>query len=153
MNTGERRRLLGLYNSCLFVLCNRLADLNDRELDRGPSSARNARQIAHHLADTEILSSARLRLLLVGDDPYFRSFDEAKFSDRLEYERPMHLALALVRAARQLNWQLLWHLREEDWQRRGRHEEYGEFSIEDWLIRAANDAQDHLLQLHNLLAT
>jgi hypothetical protein len=146
----QRVQLIERYASGLNDACKAIERLAPAELDAAAEGEWCARQIAHHLADTELFRSTRLRLLLAEDDPFIPSFDEAHFARVLHYERPIEASLALVRATLATNLALLERIGEEEWLRSGRHQEFGAFSIEDWLERAANHGPEHLAQLGGL---
>jgi hypothetical protein len=151
MTASERRELMERYASGLDAVTELLSRFDARQLDESPHGEWSARQIAHHLADTELFRSTRLRTLLAEDAPLLASFDESSFAERLFYERPIEASLALLRAATETNLALLACLDEADWQRAGTHEELGPFSVEAWLQRAANHAHEHAGQLRGLL--
>jgi len=130
--------------------CGLLASRDGADLDTAADGEWSARQIAHHLADTELFRSTRLRLL-AEDAPFIPSFDEAHFARVLHYDRPIGNSLVLVRATLDTNLALLERLGEQDWLRAGTHEEFGAFSVSDWLQRAANHGHEHAAQLRGLL--
>jgi len=49
----------------------------------------SAREIVHHLADSEMTSAIRLRRLLAEDKPVINGYDEAECARRLHYDRPI----------------------------------------------------------------
>src|SRR5687767_6220590 len=79
--------------------------LTDAQLDQpaadDPTNGWTARQIVHHLADSEMTSAIRLRRLLAEDDPVIAAYDENAFARRLHYdERPIGASLDAMAAAR-----------------------------------------------------
>ena len=111
----------------------------------------SAREIVHHLGDSESTSAFRLRKLLVEDNAIIEGYDQDQFATRLRYnERDMAPALEAFRAARESTLQILNTMSEEDWQRVGTHTESGHYSTETWLTIYANHAHNHAAQIRRL---
>jgi hypothetical protein len=106
-----------------------------------------ARQVVHHLADSEMTSAIRLRRLLAEDDPVIAGYDEETFAKVLRYDRPVDASLRALEAARATSAELLDLLTEEDWARAGTHTESGRYGVEDWLRIYAAHAHDHAAQI------
>src|SRR5262245_1032304 len=86
----------------------------------------SAAEIVQHLADSEMTSAIRLRILLVEDNPVIQGYDQDQYSTKLRYnERDIAPALEAFRAARATTAQLLERMTEEDWRREGQHNETG----------------------------
>ncbi len=100
-----------------------LDGLTDRQLDRpDPDGGWTARQVTHHLADSEMTSAIRFRLLPCEDNPQIHGYDEADFARRLFYaQRSIAPALAALKAAHDTTAQIIEHLSDSDWQRTGSH--------------------------------
>ena len=111
----------------------------------------SAREIVHHLGDSETTSAGRLRTLLVQDNPVIQGYDQDQYATRLHYnERDMAPALEAFRSARATTTQLLSLMSEEDWQREGTHTESGRYTVEDWLRIYAAHAHNHAAQIRRL---
>jgi hypothetical protein len=94
----------------------------------------SAREIVHHLGDSESFSAGRLRKLLVEDNAVIQGYDQDEYAEKLRYnERDMAPALEAFRSARETTTQLLGLMNEDDWQREGTHTESGRYTIENWL--------------------
>jgi uncharacterized damage-inducible protein DinB len=128
--------------------------LSDEELDHEPADGGwSARTVVHHLADSEMMSAARLRLLLAEDAPVIQGYDENELARRLHYDtRPLGPSLAALRAARESTAAVLALLSEEDWSRSGSHTESGDYSVEMWLEIYAEHAHDHVGQIERAVA-
>ena len=125
-----------------------LADLDETELDRRPSDdGWTARQVAHHLADSEAMAYTRLRRLVADADPRIEGYDEPRWAERLHYDRPIRESIAVVRAVRAASLSLLEALTEEEWQREGVHSESGAYSVARWLEIYAIHPHDHAAQI------
>ena len=152
MDHDERAGLLQRYADGAAEVRKALQDLTDAELDArphdDPTSGWTARQVAHHLADSEMTSAIRLRRLLAEDDPTIHGYDEGEFARRLHYDtRPIDASLDAMDAARRASLDLLHHLTDDEWQRAGTHTESGAYSVEDWLRIYAAHAHDHADQI------
>lgn len=149
MTQGERQALIARYRAGHDEVVAALAGIQPAELDWRPSADEwSAREVVHHLADSEMTSAIRLRRLLVEDAPQIQGYDEQRFARRLRYaERPIEPSLRALEAARASTAQLLEQLRDGDWQRAGTHSESGRYSVEGWLGIYAAHAHDHAAQI------
>src|SRR6266508_2958317 len=112
---------------------------------------RSRAEIVQHLADSEMTSAIRLRILLVEDNPVIHGYDQDQYATRLRYnERDIAPALEAFRAARATTAQLLERMTEEDWRREGTHTESGRYTAEDWLRIYATHAHGHADQIRRL---
>ena len=156
MDAERRRALIDRYRDGHRVVTEALAGIDgdaDVELDRSPGEGEwNARQVAHHLADSETTSYIRLRRLLAEDDAVIPAYDENLFARRLHYERPIAASLEVLRAVRHATAELLDALTEEEWQRTGTHADSGPYSVETWLKIYATHAHDHAEQIRQARA-
>jgi hypothetical protein len=111
----------------------------------------SAREIVHHLGDSETTSAGRIRKLLCEDDAVIQGYDQDQFATRLRYnERDMAPALEAFRYARATTMQLLALMSEDDWQKSGTHTESGRYTAEDWLRIYAAHAHNHAAQIRRL---
>ena len=149
MTPDERRSLIERYAGSYEAVQIALFQIGTYSLDEAPEGEWTPRQIVHHLADAEVIRSARLQLLLAGTEPRLPGFNESDFVTRLDYARPLDSSMALLRAALDANMELLLDLPEADWQRTGTLEGDGRFSMEDWLRRAAGHSYEHGTQLQS----
>ena len=148
MDASERQALIEQYRDGIEEVDAALTGASAEELDRRPApDAWTAREVAHHLADSETTSTIRLRRLLAEDAPLIHAYDEAEFARRLHYERPIGCSLAVFAAVRESNLQLLAELTEDEWQRAGTHSQDGPYSVEDWLRIYAAHGHDHADQI------
>ena len=110
-----------------------------------------AREIVHHLGDSESFSAARLRKLLVEDNAVIHGYDQDEYATKLRYnERDMAPALEAFRSARESTAQLLSLMSEDDWKREGTHTESGRYTTENWLTIYAAHAHNHAAQIRRL---
>src|ERR687890_823730 len=144
MNATEREALIYQYEDGFRAVSAALEAITDAELEaREAPGEWSPRQIVHHLADSEMTSAVRLRLLIAQDNPTLVGYDQEAFVANLYPERPMEPSLAAFGAARTATAPILRHLTEEQWQRVGHHTEVGRYSVEEWLQTYAVHAHDH----------
>jgi hypothetical protein len=153
MTTGERRALMDRYASAAGELEAVVADLRDGELDAHPIDGEwSVREIAHHVADSEITSAIRLRRLIAEDDPAIVGYDEMEWSRRLHYpERPIGPSMVAMRSARETTLSILECLTEAEWAREGTHSEAGAYSVDRWLRIYAEHPREHADQARRVL--
>jgi hypothetical protein len=150
MTPEERALLIKRYEDGFAAFVEALDSVPETRLDFAPAGQWSARQIAHHVADAEVVRAYRLRQLLAQDAPQIPGFDEQQFVAKLHYYRPVAASMALFKAAVASNVELLTLVFPEDWLRAGHHEEFGVFTLEDWLQRAASHSYEHAEQLGGL---
>jgi hypothetical protein len=125
-----------------------LAGISERELDRpAPDGGWTARQIAHHLADSEGMAFIRLRRLIAEDEPLIQGYDEPEWARRLHYDRPIGPSLAVLRSVREASLALLERLTPAEWERTGTHSESGTYTVDDWLRIYSAHSHDHAEQI------
>ncbi len=121
MTADERQGLIARYKAGYAEVVEALRGIASTELDWRPAPAEwSAREVVHHLADSETIAGIRLRRLLVEKDPQIQGYDQEEFARRLRYaDRPMEPALQAVEATRAATAQLLEAMTDADWQRTG----------------------------------
>lgn len=143
-----RSARLDRFASAVAALDAALAGVTDDELDRRPPSGEwTAREIVHHLADSESMAYIRLRRLIAEDDPQIAGYDEPEWARRLHYDRPIASSLAVVRAVRAASLDLLGSLTPAEWARTGTHSESGAYSVERWLAIYSEHTHEHADQI------
>lgn len=147
MNQQERRAMIVKYRSGFDAVADALKGIGDGELDTSASGEWTPRQIAHHLADSEIMSALRLRRLIAEDAPLLAGYDEAEFARRLTRDRPIGPSIEAMRWARETSLQIVERLTEDEWTRTGTHAESGPYSVETWLEIYAAHPHDHAAQI------
>jgi DinB superfamily len=126
------------------------ATVEDLDRSAPQADAWSARQIVHHLADSETNSYLRLRRLIADEGvPQIQGYDEPRWAVRLHYaERPIEPSMAVFVAVRHASAELLDSLGDRvDWDRAGVHSESGPYTIDDWLRVYADHAHEHADQI------
>lgn len=118
------------------------------ELDASPGPHEwTPRQIAHHVADADLINAVRLRRLIAEDNPHIAGYDEETYTRTLRYERPVDASLAMLAAVREATCSFLDSLSDDEWLREGTHDELGAYSVAYCVERTAGHALDHAEQI------
>jgi len=148
MDAKVRRDLIAKYKDGCRVVSAALEGITEKELDARPAPGKwSAREITHHLADSEMIAAIRLRMLLAEDAATIRAYDQKLYAGRLHYDRPIQASLAAFRAARESTADLLERMTEIEWARQGTHSERGRYSPDKWLEVYAQHAHTHAEQI------
>ncbi|MDE3007962.1 MAG: DinB family protein [Acidobacteriota bacterium] len=126
-------------------------------LDRHAEGSWSARQIIHHLADSETQSYLRLRRLIAEPTgSLIQGYDEGAWASNhtLGYEQlPVEHAMDVFRAVRRATLDVLRRLQERDLARYGEHSESGRYTLDLWLHIYTAHPRDHAEQLRQALAS
>ena len=148
MDHEERKKLIAQYRDGYAAVAEALLKITPDELDAKPRPGQwSAREIVHHLADSEMTSAVRIRRLLAEDRPLIQGYDQDEYARRLRYDRPHETSLELFKYVRLATAELLERLEEADWLREGTHSESGRYSAETWLKIYAEHAHKHARQI------
>src|SRR5689334_6989903 len=158
MSPQERQQLVARYQDGYTEVVNALKGFSEDALSQRPLPGKwTAREIVHHLADSETISAHRLRKLLAEEKPIIHGYDQERYATLLRYnERELAPALEAFRAARDTTAQILSNMSAADWEREGWHTESGRYTPETWLQIYAVHAHNHAAQirrLHDALAS
>jgi len=148
MEREEREQLIAQYEDGYRVVAEALVQITSEELDARPlPQAWSARQIVHHLGDSEMIAAVRFRVLIAEDRPAIKGYDQDEYARRLHYERPYEASLELFRAARASTAELMGCLTEAEWLREGTHSEIGRMGLDTWLRIYGPHAHRHAAQI------
>jgi hypothetical protein len=153
LTPGERDKLIAQYKAGYDEVCESLKDFPGDSIAARPILGKwSAREIVHHLADSETASGIRLRKLLTEDHAIIQGYDQDEYASRLRYNEREDIApaLAALNAARANCLQLIERMSDEDWQREGEHTESGRYTVDDWLSIYAAHAHNHAAQIRRL---
>lgn len=154
MTSMDRHALLDRYRTGYAAVAAALDGATAVDLDRRPApDAWTAREVAHHLADSETNSYVRLRRLLAEPNPIVHGYDEVAWARTLHYDaRPVERSLAVLRTVREANLELLEALTDDEWDRHGWHDQAGAYSLAGWLQAYADHSHDHADQIRRARA-
>ena len=128
-----------------------IGQIDNNNLDSHHPDGWSARQVIHHMADSEAQSNVRLRRLLAepaGSE--IQGYDEAAWAEcsSLGYKNlPTESSLAVIAAVRASSALVLGQLSEADLTRSGIHTESGHYTLADWLEIYTRHPREHADQL------
>jgi len=139
------------FESATQYFLNLAAAVKPDQLDIKHENGWSARQIIHHVADSEVQSYVRLRRLLAEPEgPIIQGYDEGAWAanPHLGYESfDVKNSIAAYAAARASTLDVLKTLSEDDLASWGDHTEKGRITIQDWLNSYIAHPKDHGDQL------
>lgn len=154
MDEARRKELVEQYRDGYQMIVDALDGINDAGLDaREGTGEWSPREVVHHLADSEMASALRLRMLLAADQPEIVGYDQDAYAQTLFYDRPIEPSLQAFRYARESTCQILDRMTPEQWQRAGTHSESGRYTVSGWLEIYAEHAVEHADQIRRARAT
>jgi hypothetical protein len=109
------------------------------------------KEVCCHLRDFSEIDGERIRRMLNEDDPLLPSYDQEALARERDYQsESMPLVLTATRAFSGGFAYLLENLSEEEWQRTGRHEQWGATSVAQLAQLQTDHASEHLEQIKAL---
>jgi hypothetical protein len=145
----DRRAAIDRYASGYDAVAAALEGITETELDHRPADGGwTAREVVHHLADSEARSMLRLRQLVAGDIDVIEAYDQDRWAAALPYHLPIDAPLAVVAAVRALSLATLEQLDDGAWDRAAAHPEHPEpYTVERWLGLYSEHPHDHAAQI------
>ncbi len=131
------------------------SSVSPESLDLHTPGEWSARQVIHHMADSEAQSYVRLRRLVaepIGSS--IQGYDEAAWAEcsTLGYAQlPVEHALLVIQAVRTSSLDIIYRLSEHDLKRFGIHSESGAYSVTTWLETYIAHPRDHAEQLRKAI--
>jgi DinB superfamily len=109
------------------------------------------RQIAAHLADSELVFAHRFRQVIAENNPTLMAFDQNAWASNLEYSRRKpKTSLDTLRRLRAENYELVKDLPETAFARTGNHTERGTLSLRQMVEGAAEHLESHARQAQGI---
>jgi hypothetical protein len=124
--------------------------LTEVELDASNTGGWSARQVIHHVADSEAQSYARLRRLIAEPGTNIQGYDEAGWGENetLGYrDLPIALSLEVFKAVRASSLEIIKRLNPNQLDNSGTHSESGEYTVKTWLETYISHPLEHAAQI------
>ncbi len=154
LSHAERADLIAQYAAGHAAVMEALVGITDEEWDaREAPGEWSPRQVAHHLADSEMASALRLRQMLVSEHAEIVPYDQDEYAQVLYYDRPVEASLAAFAGARAATVPILERMTDEQWARMAHHPEEPAYGTELWLRYYSRHAHDHADQISRARAT
>jgi hypothetical protein len=132
-----------------------VAGIPSDQLDTKHPEGWSARQVIHHMADSEAQSYARLRRLIAEPEgTVIQGYDENAWGDSavLGYATlPIDFSVKVFSAVRASSLIMIERLTDADLSKSGLHTESGPFSIEKWCRSYTAHPLDHIGQIEKAL--
>jgi hypothetical protein len=125
-------------------------ELTESQLDASHSEGWSARQVIHHVADSEAQSYARLRRLIAEPGTQIQGYDEASWGENetLGYkDLPIAHSLEVFKAVRASSLEIVKRLTTAQLDLSGTHSESGEYTIKTWLETYISHPLEHAAQI------
>jgi len=138
------------YERATEAFLRSVSKLSDSDLDQAKPGGWNARQVIHHVADSEAQSYARLRRLIAEPGTMIQGYDEAAWGENptLGYaERPIKSSLDVFTSVRAASLEILQRISEDQLNNSGVHSESGEYTIRTWLETYIKHPLEHAEQI------
>lgn len=157
-DTTEITTLIDRYAAAPERLRHAVGALDAGALDRPEGGdGWTARQIVHHLADSEVMGATRLRQVLGEDGSAFAIYDQEGWARSLGYAgsdaAALEESLDLFALLRQSTARLLRQAPAERWDAWGTHPERGRMTLRDVVALYAGHGEIHLAQLQRAAGT
>jgi hypothetical protein len=124
--------------------------LTEVELDASNTGGWTARQVIHHVADSEAQSYARLRRLIAEPGSIIQGYDEAGWGENetLGYkDLPIAQSLEVFKAVRASSLEIIKRLNPNQLDNSGTHSESGEYTVKTWLDTYISHPLEHAAQI------
>ena len=145
------REAAAAYESSTQFFLNLARGVTPELLDVHHENGWSARQVIHHMADSEAQSYARLRRLVAEPDgSVIQGYDEGAWAEceKLGYkDAPVENSIAVFAAVRAGSLDVIKRLEESDLAKFGEHSERGKFTVETWVTIYTKHPYDHGDQL------
>ena len=134
------------------IIAMALTGVYGEEEDFLPAPGRwSVRQIAAHLADSEVVAAHRIRQVLAEDNPVMTWFDEKLWAANLDYaRRKIKQSLDTLRRLRAENCELLHGVPEAAFERTGQHSLYGPKTLLQMVDAFGTHVETHARQIREV---
>jgi hypothetical protein len=154
MTPDERRALIERYSRGPGILRSALERVPAPAVQWRPAPGEwSAHEVVCHCADSETISSTRIRFLVGEERPTIVGYDQDRFARRFDYHAlPLDLALRQIEQVREWTADLLRRFPDSAWSREGTHTESGRYTAETWLRLYAEHLEVHARQIERNLS-
>jgi hypothetical protein len=154
MNAKEREGLLVRYENGVRLITEALAEVPREALQWRPASGKwSVHEVIVHCADSETVSSMRIRYLVGEEGPMIVGYDQDRWARTFDYHRlSIDLSLRQLESVRAWTAAFIRTLPESAWSRTGRHTEIEEtYTADMWLGIYAEHLEVHARQIRRNL--
>ena len=150
--TGDRRaEFIETIRFLPEKLAAAVAGLTDEQLDTPyRPGGWTVRQTVHHVADSHINSLCRFKLALTEENPLIRQYYEDLWAELADSRLPIDVSLKILEGIHRRWTVLLESLTDEDFNRKLRHPESGEWTVGKFLALYAWHSRHHTAHITSL---
>ena len=126
--------------------------LSQAQLDVRKGQGWSARQVVHHVADSEAQSYARLRRLIAEPGTQIQGYDEGAWGENktLGYsDLPIDISLDVFKAVRASSLEVLKRISAVQLDNAGEHSESGTYTLRNWLETYIKHPTEHAEQIRS----
>ena len=138
------------YQDATRAFLDTVHELSEADLDVSSSGGWTARQIIHHVADSEAQSYARLRRLIAEPGTQIQGYDEGGWGENetLGYKvLPIENSIEVFKAVRASSLAIIKRLSVTQLENSGIHSESGQYTIKTWLETYIKHPVEHAEQI------
>ena len=149
MTPAEREELFRRYENGPRLIRDALAKVPPAAMKWRPAPGKwSVHEVICHCADSETVSSTRIRFVEGEDRPTIVGYDQDRWAKAFDYHGlPLEPSLAQIEAVRAWTATLIRRLPAEAWSREGTHTESGRYTAETWLELYAEHLEVHARQI------
>ncbi len=150
----ELRDRINAYKDATNAFLISVNDVTPENIDISSPDGWSARQVIHHVADSEAQSYARLRRILAEPGSTISGYDEGLWAHTptLGYQDlPIVNSLAVFTSVRNSPADILNRITDTDLDLEVVHSESGKYTLDDWLRLYTNHPAEHAEQLRRAI--
>jgi uncharacterized damage-inducible protein DinB len=133
-------------------IANAVSNLTDEQLDTPyRPEGWTVRQTVHHIADSHLNSYCRFKLALTEETPTIRPYYEDRWADLSDSRMPIDVSMKIIEGVHARWTNLLDSMTEEDFRRKLKHPETGEWTLEKFLGLYDWHSRHHTAHIVNLI--
>ena len=146
-----RRELIQTIKDLPSKITAAVAGLSDEQLDtRYRTEGWTVRQTVHHVADSHINSLCRFKLAMTEENPMIRQYYEDRWAELADSLLPINVSLKIIEGIHLRWFTLLESMTDEDFQRKLRHPDSGEWTVGKFLALYAWHSRHHTAHITKL---
>jgi len=155
MSPQEYTALISKYTEAYQQLKDAVAGITDKDRLTKPAPGKWCiQEIICHLMDSEIMWVGRMKRIIAEDNPFLPSYDQEKFAANLHYiALDSKSAVVTFGMLRETTGAVLAMMPDEQWGRKGKHEERGEITLEECLKTMVTHGEAHIGQILGIRRT
>jgi hypothetical protein len=151
---NSRTQLIDRYVRGPALLRDALARVPREAVKWRPAAGKwSAHEVVCHCADSETISSTRIRFVVGEEHPTIMGYDQDRWAREFDYHSlPLDIAMRQIEQVRAWTADFIQRLPDAAWSREGTHTESGRYSADKWLEIYAEHLEQHARQIDRNVA-